>query len=93
MLSFSAIELTESIEEAEISNYSFDKLIVTEQDESANFLISNHFHLQNNCAILSINGYPKNAFDSILNMALRNPNLIVYVVHNASPRGTRLIND
>lgn len=86
-------ELSADIQEAEYSNYSFDKLIVTEEDAIANFLISNNFHLQNNCAILSINGYPTNVFDTILNMARRNPNLIVYVIHNASPRGIRLIDN
>lgn len=80
-------------EEANVSNYSFDKLIVTEENAIAYFLITNNFHLQNNCAILSINGYPTNVFNTILNMARSNPNLIVYAIHNASPRGIRLIDN
>lgn len=76
----------------EINAYSFDRLIVCDSAEIAQFLIANNFHFENNCAILSVNRYPENIFDTVLNMLKNNPNLIVYTLHDASPQGLRLIN-
>ncbi|MGL5034912.1 MAG: hypothetical protein ACRC6M_14045, partial [Microcystaceae cyanobacterium] len=37
-----------------VTNYSFDRLVVCQSDEIAQMLIANNFHFENNCAILSI---------------------------------------
>ena len=50
------------IPNSQLNNYSFDRLVVCQKDEIAHFLIANNFHLENNCAILSITGYPENTF-------------------------------
>ena len=76
----------------DITVYSFDRLIVCDSAEVAQLLIANNFHFENNCAVLSITGYPENIFSTVMEMLKRNPDLKVYALHNASPRGVSLIN-
>jgi hypothetical protein len=76
---------------SEVSNYSFDRVIVCEEEAIAQFLIANNVHFENNCAILSITGYPQNIFDTVMTMLRRNPDLKVYALHNASPAGVSLV--
>jgi len=77
---------------SDISAYSFDRLLVCETAEIAQFLIANNFHFEHNCAVLSITGYPQSIFNTVMEMLRRNPDLKVYAFHNASPRGVGLIN-
>lgn len=76
----------------EILNYSFDRVVVCQSAEIAQFLIANNFHFENNCAVLSVTRYPENIFDTVLQMLRQNPELKVYALHNANPRGVTLIN-
>ncbi len=76
---------------SEVSNYSFDRVIVCEEDAIAQFLIANNVHFENNCAILSITGYPQNIFATVMTMLRRNPDLKVYTLHNASAVGVGLV--
>lgn len=76
---------------SEVSNYSFDRVIVCETAAIAQFLIANNVHFENNCAILSITGYPQNIFASVMTMLRRNPDLKVYALHNASAVGVGLV--
>ncbi|NET29771.1 hypothetical protein [Okeania sp. SIO1I7] len=58
---------------SEVTAYSFDRLIVCETAEIAQFLIANNFHFEHNCAVLSIDGYPQNIwffkFSTVTNTA------------------------
>jgi hypothetical protein len=74
----------------EVTAYSFDRAIVCDTPEIAQLLISNNFHFENNCAILTIDGYPQHIFDTTMEMLLRNPDLKVYAFHNCSPNGIEL---
>ncbi|KMW70966.1 hypothetical protein [Limnoraphis robusta] len=75
----------------DIINYSFDRLIVCDTAEIAQFLIANNFHFEHNCAILSITGYPQNIFQTTMEMLRRNPDLQVYALHNCTPKGMTLV--
>lgn len=75
----------------EVSAYSFDRAIICDSDEIAQFLIANNVHFENNCAILSISGYPQSIFDTVIEMLRRNADLKVYALHNASPAGVSLV--
>ncbi len=76
---------------SEITNYSFDRLIVCDTADIAQFLIANNFHFEHNCAILSITGYPQNIFQTTMEMLRRNPDLQVYALHSCTPRGMNLV--
>jgi hypothetical protein len=76
----------------DVSAYSFDRLVVCDRPEIAQFLIANNFHFENNCAVLSITGYPQSIFDTTMQMLRRNPDLKVYALHDCSPRGIGLVN-
>lgn len=76
---------------SDVSAYSFDRVVVCDSAEIAQLLIANNFHFENNCAILSITGYPQSIFATVMAMLRRNPELKVYALHNASPRGVGLV--
>ena len=76
---------------ADVSAYSFDRLVVCDRPEIAQFLIANNFHFENNCAVLSITGYPQSIFDITMEMLRRNPDLKVYALHDCTPRGIGLV--
>lgn len=78
-------------ENADITAYSFDRLVVCDNDIIAKFLIANNFHFERNCAILSIDGYPQNIFEITMQMLRRNPDLQVYALHDCSPQGVSLV--
>ncbi|MEH2246975.1 hypothetical protein [Nostoc sp.] len=77
----------------DVTAYSFDRLVVCDSAALAQLLIANNFHFENNCAILSITGYPQSIFDTTMQMLRRNPDLKVYAVHDCNPRGIGLVDN
>ncbi|WP_413173966.1 hypothetical protein [Anabaena azotica] len=75
----------------DVTAYSFDRLVVCDSANIAQLLIANNFHFENNCAILSINGYPQSIFETTMEMLRRNPNLQVFALHDCSPKGVSLL--
>jgi predicted small integral membrane protein len=75
----------------DVTTYSFDRLVVCQSDAIAQMLIANNFHFENNCAILSISGYPQRIFQTTLQMLRRNPNLCVFALHDCSSIGASLV--
>ncbi|WP_339375877.1 hypothetical protein [Calothrix sp. NIES-2098] len=76
---------------SDVTAYSFDRLVVCDRTVIAQQLIANNFHFENNCAILSITGYPQSIFDTTMEMLRRNPELKVYALHDCSPKGISLV--
>jgi hypothetical protein len=74
----------------EVRKYSFDRVVVCERPEIAQCLIANNFHFEHNCAILSLDGYPHDIFETVMEMLRRNPALSVYALHNATVAGIEL---
>ncbi|MEH2229928.1 MAG: hypothetical protein V7K71_09815 [Nostoc sp.] len=77
----------------DVTAYSFDRLVVCDSASIAQLLIANNFHFENNCAILSITGYPQSIFNTTMQMLRRNPDLKVYAIHDCNPRGIGLVNN
>ncbi len=75
----------------EVAAYSFDRVVVCNSVEIAQLLISNNFHFENNCAVLTIDGYPQSIFDTTMAMLRRNPHLRVYALHDCSPAGVQML--
>jgi uncharacterized membrane protein YgcG len=76
--------------EADIGDYSFDRAIICDRARTADILLANNFHFENNCAVLSVDGYPEANFETIRAMLKRNPRLRVYALHDATANGCRL---
>jgi hypothetical protein len=73
----------------DVAQYSFDRALVCDAD-TAQMLVANRFHFENNCAVLSFDRRfpnPQARFDTILQMLRRNPNLFVFALHDASVQG------
>ena len=75
---------------SDVTGYSFDRALVVEHADMAAMLVANHFHFENNCAILSLDGYPFGSADTIKTMLARNPNLKVFALHDATIEGCRM---
>ena len=76
--------------EPDLTSYSFDRALVTDHADTAAMLVANNFHFENNCAVLSVDGYPEGVADTVLTMLRRNPELKVYALHDASSEGCSL---
>ncbi|MGE3725077.1 MAG: hypothetical protein AB7I41_05975 [Candidatus Sericytochromatia bacterium] len=79
--------------EQDLLDYNVDRLILCDKAEIVDFLLANQFHLEQKCAILTFNGYPRARFEEIKAMLQRSPNLMVYVIHNASTNGCRIASE
>src|SRR5215475_12776204 len=61
--------------EPDLVDYSFDRAVVCDRARTVDVLLANNFHFENNCAILSIGGYPPGPFATVRTMLQRNPSL------------------
>jgi uncharacterized membrane protein YgcG len=76
--------------EPDIALYSFDRAVICDRARTVDLLLANNFHFENNCAVLSIDGYPMVPFATVRTMLKRNPRLQVFALHDATPGGCRL---
>jgi|GEM_PF-1482685 len=75
---------------ADVAAFSFDRVVVTQHAEIAAVLVANRFHLENRCAVLSLDGWPFGAAETARETLRRNPRLTVFALHDASAEGARL---
>lgn len=73
--------------QSELEQYSFDRVVICDTRETVDLLLANNFHFENNCAVLSIGGYPQSVFDIVLRMLKRNPKLQIFALHDATLDG------
>jgi DNA-directed RNA polymerase subunit RPC12/RpoP len=78
------------LQEPDIGDYSFDRAVICDRARTVDLLLANNFHFENNCAILSIGGYPEGPFEIVRGMLKRNPRLQVFALHDASVDGCQL---
>jgi len=76
--------------EKDVYDYSFDRVVVCDRARTVDLLLANNFHFENNCAVLSIGGYPEAVFDPVRAMLKRNPQIEVFALHDATPFGCRV---
>lgn len=76
--------------ESDLGDYSFDRAVICDRARTVDLLLANNFHFENNCAVLSIDGYPSGPFETIRTMLKRNPRLQVFALHDATPGGCTL---
>jgi len=76
--------------EPDVGDYSFDRAVICDRARTVDLLLANNFHFENNCAVLSIEGYPPGPFALVRQMLKRNPKLHVFALHDATPAGCRL---
>ena len=76
--------------EPDLPLYSFDRAVICDRARTVDLLLANNFHFENNCAVLSIGGYPEKPFQTVRAMLKRNPRLHVFALHDATVPGCRL---
>jgi len=83
-------QLSRPVAEPDLGDYSFDRAVICDRARTVDLLLANNFHFENNCAVLSVDGYPRLPFETVRTMLKRNPRLQVFVLHDATPNGCRL---
>lgn len=78
---------------SEMLNYSFDRAVICDRAQTVDLLLANQFHFENNCAVLSVDGHPQHAFETVRRMLKNNPRLLVFALHDANEDGCRLAYD
>jgi hypothetical protein len=76
--------------ESDLADYSFDRAVICDRARTVDLLLANNFHFENNCAVLSIEGYPEGPFETVRAMLQRNPRLQIFALHDATATGCRL---
>jgi hypothetical protein len=71
----------------ELEHYSFDRAVVCDVPDTVDLLLGNDFHFENNCAVITADGYPGHAFATVRKMLSQNPRLEVFVLHDATVEG------
>jgi len=71
-------------------DYTVERAVICDKPETVDFLLANNLHIEQRCAILTLGGYPTERFEEIRQMLRRNPQLAVFVLHDASYNGCRL---
>ncbi len=75
---------------AELEQYSFDRAVICDRRDTVDLLLANNFHFENNCAVLSVDGYPQSVSDIVLRMLKNNPKLHIFALHDATMAGCAL---
>jgi hypothetical protein len=76
--------------EPDLELYSFDRAVICDRARTVDLLLANNFHFENNCAVISLDGYPRGAFDAVRSMLKRNPRLQIFALHDCTPAGCML---
>jgi hypothetical protein len=76
--------------EHELVDYSFDRAVICDRARTVDLLLANNFHFENNCAVLTLDGYPPGPFETVRTMLKRNPKLRVFALHDATVEGCTL---
>ena len=76
--------------EPDLALYSFDRAVVCDRARTVDLLLANNFHFENNCAVLSVDGYPRAVFDTVVGMLRRNPRLHIFALHDCTRDGCAL---
>lgn len=84
------LALPTALPEKDLLDYAVERAIICDHPELVDFLLANNFHLEQKCLILTCGGYPKQRFEELRQMLRKNPQVHVFVLHNASNNGCRI---
>ena len=76
--------------EPDLADYSFDRAVICDRARTVDLLLANNFHFENNCAVLSVDGYPPGPSRRCGPCSRRNPRLQVFALHDATPAAAAL---
>jgi hypothetical protein len=74
----------------QLGDYTFEQLVVCDDDAIVDTLLANNFHADLRCPVLSYGGYPRQAYETIMRALRDRPPATVYVVHAADWDGCAL---
>jgi hypothetical protein len=76
---------------ADVAGLAMDRAVICDRAQTAEFLLSNRFHVEHRCVVLSEDGHPAGAFADARGLLQRSESLIVATLHDADPGGCGLI--
>ena len=78
------------LREADIGDYSFERVVISDSAWIVDFLLANNFHFETNSALLAIDGHPPERFELVRTMLRQNPEVVVIAIHDASLEGAAM---
>jgi hypothetical protein len=72
------------------ADYSFERVVICEDEDFADFLLANAFHADNRTLVFAANGYPEHVYAKVEDALAERPPQAIYVLHDASPEGCAL---
>ena len=71
--------------------YAPERMLVVEREDLADALLSNGFHLEQRCVVVTVDGYPPHVFKACQEFVKRHSELPIYLLHDASAQGFRAL--
>ena len=76
--------------ESDLYDYGAERLLIVERDQIVDWLVLNNFHAQERAVVISQKGYPEYLGEHVTRMLSDNPDLKVYLLHDATRVGQDL---
>jgi len=76
--------------EPDIYDYGFERLIIVERDELVDLFVLNNLHAEQRALVIAESGYPNYLLAPAAKTLAANPNLPVYLLHDATPEGEQM---
>jgi hypothetical protein len=74
----------------DVADYAFERVVICDSEDAVDVLLANRFHADNRCPVFSFDGYPAQAYETLLPRLQDNPPEMAIVVHDADPAGCSL---
>jgi hypothetical protein len=84
---------SEATTQPDLSDVSFDRVLICDRDEYVDFFLANLFHFHYSCPVLGGSGYPADVCSDMLRRLKANPNVEVYLVHDFTSAGYQFVRD
>lgn len=78
-------------QEPDIYDYGFERLLIVERDELVDLLVLNGVHAQERALVISEKGYPAYLLPLASKALQENPDLPVFLLHDATPQGVLMM--
>ncbi len=74
----------------ELFNYAPERMLIVQTDDMVDMLVGNKFHFETKTVIVSASKYPEHVFKACRTFLQKNPDLKIFILHDASRDGLRL---
>lgn len=74
----------------ELFQFAPERILILERNDMVDMLLLNRFHVENKTLVVSLQRYPKRAYQGVKHFLSKNPELPVHIMHDASKEGLKM---